>query len=167
MTEKRKIIHILGMLIILTTLWLLLSGHYTLLIASLGVVSVISVAWITLRMDLLEFAQPDAFRQTLRSFPYGVWLIREIIKANIDVCLRILNPALPIQPQLVNIKATQQGDLARASYANSITLTPGTISIDVDGDYIEVHALSVNGVEGLAGGEMDRRITQVEAIGYH
>ena len=83
-----------------------------------------------------------------------------------DVIKRILNPKLPISPRIVWIKSTQKDELARVAYANSITLTPGTISIDVEGNDIEVHALSESGVEGLATGDMDQRISKVEAKGY-
>ena len=166
MINNSKIIHIGGMLITLSALWLLLSGHYTGLLLSLGLLSVLLVTYITVRMQLLEYDQPDVLRQTVRSVPYGFWLLKEIVKSNIDVIKRILTPELPIRPQLVNIKSTQKDELARVAYANSITLTPGTISIDVEGDYIEVHALAESGVEGLTSGDMDKRITSVEARGY-
>lgn len=166
MHKKGKSIHVAGMLITLVSLWLLLSGHYTVLVTSLGLLSVLLVAWISIRMDLLKYEQPDVFFQTVRSVPYGFWLLKEIFFSNIDVIKRILDPALPISPQLLNIPLTQKHGLARVAYANSITLTPGTISIDVEGDYIEVHALAESGVEGLLTGEMDKRITDVEAKGY-
>lgn len=166
MVKQAKSIHVAGMVITLVALWLLLSGHYTPLVTGLGLLSVLLVAWISIRMGLLEYDQPDVFRQTVRSVPYGFWLLKEIILANIDVIKRILDPTLPISPRLVDIPSTQVDELARVAYANSITLTPGTISIDVEGKYIEVHTLSESGVEGLMAGEMDKRITEVEAKGY-
>ena len=75
---------------------------------------------------------------------------------------RILNPKLPISPQWVTIQTTQDSDFSKVIYANSITLTPGTISMDVYGDKIDVHALSESGVDGLATGEMDKRVSKVE-----
>ena len=166
MIDSNKIIHISGMVITLLALWLLLSGHYTPLILTLGGVSITLVVIISLRMKLIEYDKPDVFRQTFRSIPYGFWLLKEIFISNIDVCKRILNPKLPISPRLVKITSTQRNDLARTAYANSITLTPGTISIDVEGKDIEVHALSEVGVNGLATGDMDKRITEVEGKGY-
>ena len=164
--KENKIIHIGGLLITLSALWLLLSGHYTPLLLELGLISVSLVTYLTIRMQLLEYDRPDVFMQTLRSIPYAFWLLKEIFKSNIDVIKRILHPNLPISPQLVDIKSSQFADLPRVVYANSITLTPGTISIDVQGEYIEVHALSESGIEGLASGDMDRRISEVEAKGY-
>lgn len=166
MVKQAKSIHVAGMVITLVALWLLLSGHYTPLITGLGLLSVLLVSWISLRMGLLEYNQPDVFRQTVRSVPYGFWLLKEIILANIDVIKRILDPELPVSPRVVHIQSTQADELARVAYANSITLTPGTISVDVEGTYIEVHTLAESGVEGLMTGEMDKRITEVEAKGY-
>ncbi len=166
MFDRNKLIHISGMLITLAALWLLLSGYFKPLLLFFGLVSIALVLVISLRMELIEYDKPDVLRQTLRSIPYGFWLLVEIFKANIDVCKRILNPSLPISPRLVRITSTQRGDLARTAYANSITLTPGTISIDVEGKEIEVHALAELGEETLATGEMDRRITAVEDKGY-
>ena len=163
---RNKIIHIGGMVITLLALWLLLSGHYTPLMLGLCALSIFLVVFVSLRMKLLDYNQPDALLQALRSIPYGFWLIKEILKSNIDVIKRILNPKLPISPKIVWVKSTQLDELARVAYANSITLTPGTISIDVEGDEIEVHSLSESGIEGLMTGEMDKRITEVDKKGY-
>jgi multicomponent Na+:H+ antiporter subunit E len=162
MFDRNKIFHIAGLVIILAILWLLLSGHYTPLLLSLGLLSIILVTIICLRMNLMAYNQPEALLQLSKFIPYGFWLIVEILKSNIDVCKRILNPKLPISPSLITVKASQQSDFAKVVYANSITLTPGTISIDVEGCDIEVHSLSDVGVEGLATGEMDKRISKVE-----
>ena len=102
----------------------------------------------------------------IKFIPYGFWLIIQILKSNIDVCRRILNPKLPINPQLVKVKSTQTSNLAKVIYANSITLTPGTISIDLDGSEIEVHSLSEKGVDELKTGTMDKKITDAEANPY-
>lgn len=162
MLVRNKIFHITGLSISLAILWLFLSGHYTLLLLSLGLMSVILVTVISLRMNLIAYEQPEVFLQIIKYIPYCFWLIVEILKSNIDVCKRILNPALPISPSLITVKSSQHSDLAKVAYANSITLTPGTISIDVEGDNIKVHSLSDVGVEGLATGEMDMRISKVE-----
>jgi len=163
MFDRNKFIHIVGLVITLAGLWLFLSGHYTPLLLSLGLLSILLVTIISLRMNLIAYNQPEALLQIAKFIPYGFWLIVEILKSNIDVCKRILDPKLPISPRLITVTSSQLGDFAKVVYANSITLTPGTISIDVEGDDIEVHALSENGAEGLATGEMDKRISKVEA----
>ncbi|MBL1142871.1 MAG: Na+/H+ antiporter subunit E [Proteobacteria bacterium] len=162
MLDRNKCYHIASLFISLAILWLLLSGHYTLLITSLGLLSVLFVTLISLRMNLLPFDQPETFFRFMKYIPYGFWLVLEILKSNIDVCKRILNPRLPISPRWVTIKASQNSEFAKIVYANSITLTPGTISIDVEDENIDVHALSDIGVEGLEAGDMDKKVSQAE-----
>ena len=100
----------------------------------------------------------------LRVWMYWRWLAREVVKSNLDVARRILSPSLPISPNVFTLKASQRTDLGRVIFANSITLTPGTISIDLQGDTIEVHALTQEAAETLQTGEMDRRVTDLEGL---
>lgn len=93
---------------------------------------------------------------------YWLWLIKEIVLANIDVTKRILSPRLPVNPQLFRVKASQHNDLGKVIYANSITLTPGTVTVDIDGDEFVVHALSDATKDDLESGEMDRRVSALE-----
>ncbi len=162
----KKITQSGGLTITLLILWLVLSGYTTPLLLFLGAVSVALVVVISQRMQLIEYHKPNVLLQTLRSVPYGFWLLARILESNIDVCKRILNPKLPVSPVLIRLASSQEGDLARTAYANSITLTPGTVSIDVDGKDIEVHALTQAGARELAVGDMDRRITEVEKKSY-
>ena len=158
--------HKISLMISLLVLWVMLSGHYTLLQLSLGLLSVIIVTIISSRMNLIIFDQPILQLYFIKFIPYGFWLMFQILKSNIDVCIRILNPKLPINPQLVTVKSTQTSNLAKVIYANSITLTPGTISIDLDRSEIEVHSLSDIGVDGLKTGVMNKKITNAEANPY-
>lgn len=162
MLDRNKFYHITSLFISLAILWLLLSGNYTGLLLSLGFISVFFVTMISLRMELLPYDQPETFFRFMKYIPYGFWLIIEILKSNIDVCKRILNPRLPINPRWVTIKSSQTSEFGEIVYANSITLTPGTISIDVNYNNIDVHALSESGVDGLETGEMDKRVSQAE-----
>lgn len=162
MSERKQYFHIAGLIFTISVLWLLLSGHYTPLILSLGLFSIILVTIISLRMNILRYEQPEVLSQLVKYLPYGFWLIGEILKSNIDVIKRIMNPALPISPRWVTIRTTQKTDFSKVIYANSITLTPGTISMDVEGNNIDVHALSESGVDGLATGEMDKRVSKAE-----
>jgi multicomponent Na+:H+ antiporter subunit E len=83
----------------------------------------------------------------------------------VDVARRILDPKLPISPRLIKVKATQKRDLGRVIYANSITLTPGTVSVKMDGDEITVHALTREAAEGVETGAMDAKVTRLEGLG--
>jgi len=78
------------------------------------------------------------------------------------VTRRVLHPKLPISPTLERISVSQRTDLGRVIYANSITLTPGTISIELDEDTVLVHAISAAGMADLKGAEMSRRVCALE-----
>ena len=88
----------------------------------------------------------------------------EIVKANIDVARIILHPKMPITPTILDIKASQVTELGHVFYANSITLTPGTVTLRLRDGLMEVHALTPTAIEGLLGGEMDRRVRAVEGL---
>jgi multicomponent Na+:H+ antiporter subunit E len=98
----------------------------------------------------------------LRALAYVPWLLWEIIKANIDVARRILDPRLPISPRIIKVRAGQRHDITRVIYANSITLTPGTVSVDTDGDEITIHALTEEAARAVETGDMDRRVSRLE-----
>ena len=154
--------HIVSLTILLTVLWLLLSGHYTPFILSLGAASIALTLFISIRMDLLDYEGLPfhiALKTTTRYWP---WLIKEIVVANIDVIKRILSPKLDISPTLFTVKTSEATDLGVVIYANSITLTPGTVSVDLSPGEILVHALSQDGADGVLNGEMDRRCADLE-----
>jgi len=89
-------------------------------------------------------------------FLYLIILIWECIKANFDVAYRVLHPAMPIKPGIVKVKLDLQSEFARAMLANSITMTPGTISVDIIDDYIYVHWIYVSSEDPE---EYSRKIT--------
>lgn len=138
-----------------------MSGVYIPLILILGLISCGIVVAIAMRMDVIDH-EAVPVHMTFKALIYWPWLLWEIVKANLDVTKRVLGLA-PISPTMVRIKATQKTVLGLVTFANSITLTPGTISIDVhDNGEILIHAISRDGVDGLEGGEMDRRVTEME-----
>ncbi len=150
------------MAVVAYAVWLLWSGIYEPLLLILGAASCIFVVLICRPMGLLdeEGVPIDVLPGLITYIP---WLILAIVKSNIDVALRILNPRLPISPRLVRTKASQKTDLARVIYANSITLTPGTVTCAVDGDELTIHALTREAADDLMSGDMDRRVTSLEA----
>lgn len=146
---------------VLALAWLLLSGHYSPLILVFGLISVVIVVAIALRMDVLDHEALPI--HLTRHFPgYWLWLGGEIVKANIDVAKRIWSPSLPISPTLYLLKTSQPGELGQVIYANSITLTPGTVSVSLNDGKILVHAIAREVGDDLADGEMDRRVTRIE-----
>ena len=158
--RSNRILHSLSLGLVLFCIWLLLSGQYNVFVISLGIISVLVVLYIISRMDLID-REGHPIHLTLGAITYLPWLIKEIIKANIDVVRRILSPSINITPTLLRVKVSQTSDLGQVIYANSITLTPGTISIDVANGEILVHALSFEGAETLMEGEMDHRVTKM------
>jgi len=154
--------HAVALAATLVALWLALSGHYTPLLLGLGGASVAVCLWVATRMGVFRAeAVPGRFH-LLRSVEYAAWLAREVVISAWDVSKRIIDPALPISPTVARLPVDQRSDAGRTIYANSITLTPGTVSIDLSDDTVEVHALTAEGAEALAGGEMNRRVAALE-----
>ena len=153
--------HTISIFILVASIWLLNSGYYTPLLLSLGLLSVIFVVWLSHKMDVVdEESQP--IHLTARLPAYFWWLFVKIVQANIDVVRHIWRPKLSITPCTARLTISQASDMGKVIYANSITLTPGTVSLDVEGDQILVHALSRDGIEDLQTGEMDRRVKALE-----
>ena len=129
---------------------------------ALGAGSVFCVVWLAKRMRI-SGGNEIAVGLSPKGIAYAFWLVREIIEANIEVTRLILDPRMPIRPRMVNVKAHPKTELGRVILANSITLTPGTVSVDMQDDCIWVHALSLEGAEEDLSGAMDRRVCELEA----
>ena len=151
----------LGLTITLFIFWLLLSGIYQPLIISFGIASSLLVAWIAHRMDVIDH-EGFPIHLGAKAVSYWPWLIWEIIKANIDVAAIIIKPKLPITPTMFNSPASQKTEVGQVTYANSITLTPGTISVGVADGIVEVHALTSQSADDVITGRMDKRVSQME-----
>jgi multicomponent Na+:H+ antiporter subunit E len=151
----------ISLFLVLGAVWLGWSGHYSPLLLGLGLLSCLLVVGIGLRMRVVD-QESAPIEMAGRVLAYIPWLLWQIFKANIHVGLRILNPNLPISPRIVKAETSQRGDMGRVIYANSITLTPGTVSLQVDPDHILVHALTKESADGLADGDMDRRVSWTE-----
>ena len=155
---------VIGLCLVLVLIWLGWSGYFLPLILGFGVISVLLTAWVSKRLQVIdEEGQPV----NAKLISYAPWLIKEIVVANIDVIKRILSPDInaAISPTWTIVNAKQKTQLYRVVFANSITLTPGTVSVEVGEDKILVHALSKDGAEALAGesgGEMGTRCCGLE-----
>ena len=162
--RRKRLLHSISLGLVLFGVWLLLSGIFEPLLLGLGVLSCVIVVLIAHRMDVID-REGLPIHLGWRILTYWVWLAVEIVKANLDVARRILDPKLPIHPLLVRVKASQASELGQVIYANSITLTPGTVSMQVAGGEILVHAIARELAEDLERGEMDRRVTAVSERG--
>lgn len=151
-----------SLLVALFAFWLLLSGHYTPFLLAAGVGSCVAVVVFSDRLMSVLDGEGHPIHLSRNALVFWPWLLWEIAKAAWDVTKRILHPALPISPVMLRVKATQRTEVGRVIYANSITLTPGTISMELDDNTILVHALTREGAEGLETGDMDARVTRFE-----
>lgn len=144
------------MFVVCVAFWLVLSGHYTPLYIGLGLVSAAIVTWLNRHDDLVS----DVVRALPGLLMYTPWLLWQIAQSNLQVARVVLDPRLPIDPVVVRVRTVMRRDLAIATFANSITLTPGTVTVDIDGDELVVHALTPETAAGVADGQMARRVAR-------
>lgn len=148
--------YIPGLLVALAAFWFALSGETSPLFLILAAVSVLLVLWLSARLKIID-RNASPYHRLPQILLYGVWLLGEIVKSNIAVIRKIVGPAHAIDPVMVHVPTSARTDLGKAMFANSITLTPGTVTVDVDGDRLKVHAL-VRETSGLASfAPMDRK----------
>ncbi len=154
-------IHAVSLFIVLYIFWLLLSGMFTPFLLSAGVGCALAVVWFARRMDVVD-AEGHPIRLGLSGLRYWPWLIKEIIKSAWDVSKIILHPKLPISPTLIRFVPSQTTDVGLVMHANSITLTPGTITIEATAKEFFVHGITQACAQAVVGSEMDRRVTACE-----
>lgn len=148
----------------LLVFWLVLSGHYTPFILALGAGSIAATVLLARRMDVLDH-EGHPIHLGAGALLYWPWLVKEMIVSGWSVTRVILDPALPISPALVRFRPGQKTQVGLAVHANSITLTPGTISVEVRAGEFLVHALTREGAEGVRSGDMDARVSRMEGGG--
>ena len=145
------------LIVLLAMAWLLWSGFFKPLLLAFGVFSCLLSLYVASRMDYFD-NETFAMHLGPRLFVYWGWLAKEVVKSSLDVARIVLHPRLPISPKVVDVKATARHPVYHVILANSITLTPGTLSLDVHKGIIKVHALTEEGADDLMSGEMDRRV---------
>ncbi|TXS93762.1 cation transporter [Parahaliea maris] len=150
-----------GLVLALSVFWLINSGHYDALLLSLGVISVGAVTLIALRMDVVD--QESIPLHLLRRIPfYLLWLGVQICRSNLDLVRRVWLPGQRSTPRIARLPLPQYSDICRVVYANSINLTPGTLTVELAPDHLLVHTLSAEGLAALEEGEMSRRVSELE-----
>ncbi|HAM47470.1 MAG TPA: hypothetical protein DIT40_02760 [Alphaproteobacteria bacterium] len=157
-----SVVRAFALAIVLFLLWLGLSGIYTPLLLALGAFSSIFVALLCLRLGVIDEEGAPFGLFFGGVIGYWVWLFKEIVVANLNVARLILRPRMPLSPNFFNAPASQKSDLGKVVFANSITLTPGTVAIEVQGDSILVHTLSADFAWGAESCDMDRRVAALE-----
>lgn len=147
--------------VVLLAFWLLLSGYFTPFLVAAGVGSALAVVALARRMDVVD-PEGHPIHVWRIVFSYWPWLMKEIVKSAWDVSRLILHPKLPISPTLVRFRPSQKTAVGLVTHANSITLTPGTITIEASHDEFLVHALTRAGADAVVDSEMDRRVAALE-----
>jgi multicomponent Na+:H+ antiporter subunit E len=145
--------HSINLGILLLTLWLGMSGKITVFMLCLGLVSTLIVVYITRRMDVIDQERYPAHMNVLL-LSFWLYLFREVVIANIDVVRRIFRRGKNISPQLFELPQTLKTDLSRVIYANAITMTPGTVSVNLNKETITVHSLSIEAKNDLCSGRL-------------
>ena len=154
-------LRLISAFIALYLFWLVLSGYFTLFLMSAGAACAFAVVWFARRMDVID-AEGHPVQLGWRIVAYWIWLSKEIAKSAWEVSRIIVDPRLPISPTMVSFKPSQKTTVGLVIHANSITLTPGTITIDIGKGGFVVHALTRAGAEGVTSGDMDRRVRACE-----
>lgn len=139
-----------------------MSGVYKPLTTSFGLASAIIAVLVVRRMDRIDGANMELRINPVRFVSYIMWLMVEIAKANWTVAKLVLSPDMALNPKFLHIPYSQKTSVCKALFANSITLTPGTISVEVEDGQFLVHAVAYSDgdIEALA--DMDARVTAVE-----
>ena len=148
--------YFLGLLFALIAFWIGMSGHFEPLLLGLGALSLVLTMILAYRLDILD-REGVPYVRLVGFAMYFPWLMKEIIKANWTVIRACLRAELDIAPTLVKLKTTCTSDLAKVTFANSILLTRGTVTIEIDGDKLLVHGLYEQDSQPEAFIEMDRR----------
>jgi len=157
-TEQVPRQRMLVLLFSLAAAWLLWSGLYKPLLLALGAASCLTCFWLVRRMGYFE-GEMFALRFSMRLFRYWLWLGREIFRSSLEVARVVLHPRLPISPRVVELQAESSHLFDHVILGNSITLTPGTLALDVHEGVIKVHTLTEDAARELMSGEMNRRVT--------
>ena len=131
------------------------------MILALGAASIAIVVLIAHRMDVVDH-ESQTIHLSLEYPRFGLWLIKEIVVANLTVVKHIWLGNKTITPTVKVIKASQTTDVGKVIYANSITLTPGTVTLGLVNDEIMVHALIQENIVALESGDMDSRVSRLE-----
>ena len=163
----KKTIHAAALFAVLFITWYILSGVASPIFFIYALVSCSLATLLALRMDVID-QEGHPFHLALTAPVYWLWLLREMLKSGIGVTRAVWTPKHTISPNFAWVPATQQSDLGRTILANSITLTPGTVCVDIENDRVFIHALEQASISDLNEGVMDRRVSRlVSGYSHH
>ena len=143
---------------VLMLAWVLWSGFLKPLLLALGAFSTLLVVFLAYRMRLFESVVFE-WRFLLRLVRYWGWLAKQVLRSSLEVSRLVLSPKMPISPTVAEFDAGCKEEIDQAILGNSITLTPGTLTLQIQDGHFVVHALTESGAREVVDGEMDRRVT--------
>jgi len=159
---------------LLFAFWFLLSGKRELFYLAAGFLSALSIAWMSTSTSQTKQGKkkrgPGPVRRTwplfllmtpLRGCRYAIWLLGRILRAAVHVALIVVNPKMPLRPKLIRHKTTLKTNIEKVIFANSITLTPGTITGNLEGDTLTIHQLDDNSAADILSGAMEKEIRKI------
>jgi len=153
-------LQLVWLLLTLLVSWVLWSGIYKPLLLWLGLSSCLLSVWLAQRMGFFRHVMP--LRAILRLPAHWWWLLREVIKSSLEVARVVLSPSLPISPTVVELSTTEATDVGKVILGNSITLSPGTVTIDMHENRLLVHCLTRHSAEQLKELEVQRRTARLK-----
>ena len=159
---RRTTMRILVLGLLLIVAWVLWSGFFKPLLLGLGAFSCLLTLYIVRRMGYFD-NETFAFDYGLKLLGFWAWLGREVVRSSIEVARAVLRREIAVEPRVVAIDASALGPVDQAVLGNSITLTPGTLTLDVHEGRLLVHALSADGAAALEAGEMQRRVAALRS----
>lgn len=159
----KKAFHALLLFAVLCGTWLVFSGEDSELLYALGAASCALVTLLALRMNVVD-NEGHPFHLLLTAPFYWLWLAKEMLKSGLNVTQHIWQPELSVTPRFVRVNINLSSDLSRTIYANSITLTPGTVCVDINDKYALAHGLDDNSIEDLKKGHIDKRVARLTTL---
>ncbi|TVQ38187.1 MAG: cation transporter [Wenzhouxiangella sp.] len=155
--------YVISLSLLLVVLWLAISGVYKPLLFVLGGASVILVVWLSVRMDVVGVEHnPVLF--SWRLVVYWGWLMGQLIKSNLHVS-RLVFQTGKVKPRLLSVPVPHEAAVSKVTYGNSVTLTPGTVTLKLTDHVLEAHALDEESARELEAGHMARKICWLERQG--
>ncbi len=142
--------------------WILLSGEFTFVLITSGIVASLIVAYLSHDIFMGKADLKTEIGRVLKFTKYVPWLLWKVILANVEIAYLVLHPKMLIDPQIVRFKNDLKTDMGIVTLANSITLTPGTITVEANKEEFVIHAIWQKSAEGIIDGEMQRRVKEIE-----
>lgn len=153
--------HLLSMSVVLALLWWVLSGSTSFKLVGLGIASVLFTVYVSQRLQAID-KESLPLHLGIRLIRYWPYLLWQIVIANIQMTRLVLSRKPDLDPRIFRVNIRQTSDLGKVVLGNSVTLTPGTVTLDFVDDDIEVYAINETAAAGVMSGEMDRRVPVYE-----